>query len=76
MAEHAAQPAGEAVPDSDPDLEAACDEAVRICGGDMRAAIVSLIVANDFLERELALTRPAVSYGFSRGWHRRRDKAE
>ncbi|HTV69248.1 MAG TPA: hypothetical protein VMF90_11995 [Rhizobiaceae bacterium] len=72
MAEYAAQPAGEAVPEPDADLEAACDEAIRVCGGDMRAAIVSLILANTFLKRELALTRPAVSYGFSRGWHRNR----
>lgn len=76
MAEQTAQPGGGAVPEPDADLEAACDEAIRICGGNSRAAIISLIVANNMLERELALTRPAVSYGYSRGWHRKRDRAE
>ena len=61
-------PDGEAVLD----LEAAADEAIAMCGGDARAAVKALLVANDFLERELELTRMAVSFGYSRGWHRNR----
>lgn len=55
-----------------PDLDMATDDAIALCGGDARAAVKALLVANNHLERELALTRPAVSYGFSRGWHRKR----
>lgn len=61
-------PDGEAMPD----VEAAADEAIAICGGDARAAVKALLVANDFLERELELTRMAVSFGYSRGWHSKR----
>jgi hypothetical protein len=66
----APQPAsdGEAMPD----VEAAADESIAICGGDARAAVKALLVANDFLERQLELTRLAVSFGYSRGWHRKR----
>jgi hypothetical protein len=53
-------------------LEEAVDEAIEACGGDARAAVIALLVANDFLERELELTRVAVSSGFSRQWHHRR----
>jgi hypothetical protein len=60
--------AGEAVPD----VETAADEAIALCGGDARAAVRALLVLNSDLEYELALTRPVVSYGFSRGWHHRR----
>lgn len=30
------------------------------------------MVANAYLEDELALAIPAVSYGYSKGWHARR----
>jgi hypothetical protein len=53
-------------------LEEAADEAITACGGDARAAVIALLVANDFLERELDLTRVAVSSGFSRQWHQKR----
>ncbi len=56
------------------DLEKAADQAIEACGGDARAAVIGLLVANDFLERELELTRVAVSSGFSRGWHRRKSE--
>ena len=36
------------------DLEAAVDQAIAGCGGDMRSAIRALIVANNFLEAEVA----------------------
>ncbi|MDA9532822.1 hypothetical protein [Bradyrhizobium sp. CCBAU 25338] len=45
-------------------IEAAVDDAIAACGGDMRATIRALIVANDFLEKEL---KTQVSRGFMRG---------
>jgi hypothetical protein len=68
MPEPAKEPGSEALSD----LEAAADEAIVTCGGDARAAVIALIVANGFLERELEMTRVAVSSGFSRQWHHRR----
>jgi hypothetical protein len=56
----------------DDDYYAAVEEAIALCGGDARAAVKALLIANDFLERELELARVAVSSGFSRGWHARR----
>lgn len=41
-------------------LEAAVDQAIAACGGDPRAAIRALILANDFLEAN-------ASRGFRRG---------
>jgi hypothetical protein len=38
-------------PQADADrLEVAADEAIEACGGDLRAALKALIVANEFLE--------------------------
>ncbi|TIS90603.1 MAG: hypothetical protein E5W89_12055 [Mesorhizobium sp.] len=54
------------------DWEVAADEVIATCGGDAREAVKALLVANASLEREVALWAPAVSYGFSRGWHRRK----
>ena len=68
MPKPAKEPGSEALPD----LDAAADEAIATCGGDARAAVIALLVANDFLERELELTRVAVSSGFSRQWHHKR----
>jgi enamine deaminase RidA (YjgF/YER057c/UK114 family) len=48
-------------------LEAAIDQAVAACGGDMRAAISALIVANDFLETEISELMKAVSRAYIRG---------
>lgn len=59
------------------DWELAADQAIATCGGDAREAVKALLVANASLEREVALWAPAVSFGFSRGWHRRqRDGAD
>jgi hypothetical protein len=55
------------------ELETAADHAIKACGGNPRAAIIALLVANGSLERELKLTRIAVSSGFSRGWHHRKE---
>jgi hypothetical protein len=57
-------------PDSSQDavlLEAAADQAIAACGGDMREAIKALIVANDFLETEVAELMRAVSQAYVRG---------
>ena len=52
-------------PQSESDrLEAAADEAIAACGGDMRSAIRALILANEFLEYEL---ETKVSAGYLRG---------
>jgi hypothetical protein len=52
-------------PLSDADrLDAAADQAIAACGGDAREAVKALIVANEFLEAELATQ---VSHGYMRG---------
>jgi hypothetical protein len=51
----------------DDGLEAAVDQAIAACGGDMRSAIRALIVANDFLESEVSELMKAVSHAFARG---------
>jgi hypothetical protein len=53
--------------------ESSCDEVIALCGGDPRAAVKALLVANAFQEQELALAKLAVSYGYSRGWHAKRN---
>jgi hypothetical protein len=49
------------------DLEAAVDDAIAACDGDLRAAIRALIVANNFLECEVEELMKAVSHAFTRG---------
>ncbi|MCC8939410.1 hypothetical protein CI1B_60950 [Bradyrhizobium ivorense] len=58
-----------ALPETDDDngLEAAVDQAISACGGDMRAAIRALIVANEFLENEVSELMKAVSHAYTRG---------
>ena len=48
-------------------LEAAVDEAIAACDGDLRAAVRALILANDYLEQELCAMFTAVSRGYARG---------
>ena len=48
-------------------LEAAVDQAIAACDGDMRAAIRALILANDFLEAEVGELMKAVSHAYVRG---------
>ncbi len=48
-------------------LEAAADEAIAVCGGDIRAALKALIVANEFLELEVGELKKAVSHAYVRG---------
>ena len=53
--------------DRDDGLEAAVDQAIAVCDGDMRAAVRALIVANNFLESEVAELKKAVSHAYVRG---------
>jgi len=51
----------------DDGLEAAVEQAIAACGGDMRSAIRALIVANDYLESEVCELMKAVSHAYARG---------
>ena len=53
--------------EGDDGLEAAVDQAIAACGGDMRSAIRALIVANDYLETEVGELMKAVSHAYGRG---------
>jgi hypothetical protein len=52
---------------SAPDWEIEVDEAIRICGGDVRAALRVTLVANAYLESEVERLTKAISTGFARG---------
>jgi len=54
-------------PLAEDELEAAIDQAIAACDGDLRAAIRALIVANNFLESEVAELMKAVSHAYTRG---------
>jgi hypothetical protein len=49
------------------DLERAANDAIAACDGDLRAAIRALIVANRFLESEVAELMKSVSRAYTRG---------
>lgn len=51
----------------DDELEAAVDQAIAVCDGDMRVAVRALIVANNLFESELADLKKAVSHAYVRG---------
>ena len=53
--------------EQDDGLEAAVDQAIAVCDGDMRAAIRAQIVANNFLESEISELKKAVSHAYTRG---------
>jgi hypothetical protein len=48
-------------------LEAAVDQAIAACHGDMRSTIRALIVANEYLESEVTELMKAVSHAYVRG---------
>ena len=50
-----------------PELEAEVDEAIRMCGGDVRAALRATLVANAYLDAEVERLTEAISTGFARG---------
>ena len=49
------------------ELETAVDQAISACGGDTRATIRALIVANECLETEVGELMKAVSRAHARG---------
>jgi hypothetical protein len=51
----------------DKGLEQAVEQAIAACGGDLRATIRALIVANDYLEGEVGELMKAVSRVHVRG---------
>jgi len=51
----------------DAGLEAAVEQAIAACGGDLRATVRALIVANNYLENEVAELMKAVSHAYVRG---------
>jgi hypothetical protein len=59
---------------SAPDLETEVDVAIRICGGDVRAALRATLVASSFLEGEVKRLTKAVSTGFVPGLIRKPPK--
>ena len=54
-------------PEETGELESAVDQAISACGGDMRATIRALIVANEYLETEVGELMKAVSHAYARG---------
>jgi hypothetical protein len=54
-------------PEEDNELEAAVDDAIAACDGDLRATIRALVVANNFLECEVSELMKAVSHAYTRG---------
>jgi hypothetical protein len=53
--------------EQDDGLDAAVEQAIAVCGGDMRAAVRALIVTNNFLESEISELKKAVSHAYTRG---------
>ena len=49
------------------ELETAVDQAISACGGDVRATVRALIVANEYLESEVGELMKAVSHAYARG---------
>ena len=54
-------------PTDDDGLDAAVEQAIAACGGDLKATIRALILANDYLENEVAELMKAVSHAYARG---------
>ena len=49
-----------------PDIEADVDTVIEMFGGNLRAAIRSLLIANEFLTAEVERAKEAVSVGYTR----------
>jgi hypothetical protein len=56
-------------------LDVEVQQAIDLCGGDLRAALRTTLIANAFLEAEVERLSAAVSTGYSRGRIRCRPKA-
>jgi len=48
-------------------IEAEVDQAIAVCGGDVRAALRATLIANTYLEAEIERLTEAISTGFARG---------
>jgi hypothetical protein len=48
-------------------LEAAVDQAIEACGGDVRDALKAMVVTNEYLESEIGELMRAVSHAYARG---------
>ena len=71
-----AQPASETSQfDPAAQLEAEIAEAIAICGGDVRAALRTTLIANSYLQGEVDRLEAAVSAGFARRRIHGRSKA-
>lgn len=46
--------------------EQACDQAIAMCGGNLRGAIKALIMANEYLENEVQELQAMLSGGLTR----------
>jgi hypothetical protein len=57
------------------DFEAETDEAIAVCNGDVRAALKASLIANAFLEEQLAIVVEMVSTGYGRGQVRKKEDA-
>ena len=57
----------EPIPTEDDGLETAVDQAIAACGGDLRATVRALIVANQYLESEAGELMKAMSHAYARG---------
>ena len=58
------------------DIEAEVEEAIRVCDGDVRAALRATLVANAFLERRLEEALEMISARYGRGKVRAVPKAK
>ena len=54
-------------PEETDELESSVDQAISACGGDLRATIRALILANAYLETEVGELMKAVSHAYARG---------
>jgi hypothetical protein len=52
-------------------LKAEVEEAIALCGGDVRGALRATLIANAYLDREVERSTEAISTGFARGRMRR-----
>ncbi|MGH6641306.1 MAG: hypothetical protein ACRED3_01280 [Bradyrhizobium sp.] len=60
-------PSSQPAAEPNEELETAVDQAISACGGDLRATIRALIVANEYLESEIGELMKAVSRAYARG---------
>jgi hypothetical protein len=62
-------------PGSSVQLEAEIEEAIDLCGGDVRAALRVTLIANSYLQTEVERLEAAASPGFARRRRQRVSKA-